>query len=234
MGSKPRPTAPVATLAKFSRPRLFNVQKRERLFRLLDERRAHPILWIAGPPGSGKSTLVASYVEARKLPGVWFQADPGDADPATFFHYLRTAAADLSPRRAKHAAALPVFTGDYAGDLPAFTRRFLREFFALFPAGALLADWASAPFDRPAGDLLGCLNAVAAGCGHGANCGECPVREAIRRATDGLRVERQPVAMHLVRGGSVQRVELRLTAAPVSRGGERLALVVLEPSEWVR
>jgi len=102
------------------------------------------------------------------------------------------------------------------------------------PAGALLADWASAPFDRPAGDLLGCLNAVAAGCGHGANCGECPVREAIRRATDGLRVERQPVAMHLVRGGSVQRVELRLTAAPVSRGGERLALVVLEPSEWVR
>ena len=80
----------LATLAKFSRPRLYNVQKRERLFQLLDERRAHPIIWIAGPPGSGKSTLVASYVEARKLPGVWFQADPGDADPATFFHYLRT------------------------------------------------------------------------------------------------------------------------------------------------
>ncbi len=133
-----RRAPPAPALAKFSRPRLYNVQKRERLFRLLDAHRTHPIIWIAGPPGSGKSTLVASYVEARKLPGIWFQADPGDADPATFFHYLRTAAADLSPRRAKHAAALPVFSAEYAGDLPAFTRRFLREFFALFPANAML------------------------------------------------------------------------------------------------
>ncbi|MEO8507348.1 MAG: BTAD domain-containing putative transcriptional regulator [Betaproteobacteria bacterium] len=130
------PSAP--TLAKFSRPRLYNVQKRERLFRLLDGHRGHPIIWIAGPPGSGKSTLVASYVEARKLPGVWFQADPGDADPATFFHYLRTAAADLPVRRAKDAAALPVFDVEYTGDLASFTRRFLREFFALFPPGSLL------------------------------------------------------------------------------------------------
>ena len=125
-------------LAKFSRPRLYNVQKRERLFALLDSRRTHPIIWIAGPPGSGKSTLVASYVEARKLPGIWFQADPGDADPATFFHYLRAAAADLPARQARDAAALPVFTADYASDLPAFTRRFLREFFALFAPGSVL------------------------------------------------------------------------------------------------
>ena len=91
---------PAPTLAKFSRPRLYNVQKRERLFKLLDERRSHPILWIAGPPGSGKSTLVASYVEARRVPGLWFQADPGDADPATFFHYLRVAATDVAGRKA--------------------------------------------------------------------------------------------------------------------------------------
>ena len=138
MARSVRRTEPAPALAKFSRPRLYNVQKRERLFRLLDEHRTHPIIWIAGPPGAGKSTLVASYVETRKLPGIWFQADQGDADPATFFHYLRTAAADLPVRRAKDAAALPVFTADYSGNLPAFTRRFLREFFALFPSGSLL------------------------------------------------------------------------------------------------
>ncbi|MFO1304176.1 MAG: BTAD domain-containing putative transcriptional regulator [Burkholderiales bacterium] len=138
MASKPRPTAPVATLAKFSRPRLFNVQKRERLFKLLDERRAHPIIWIAGPPGSGKSTLVASYIEARKAPGLWFQADPGDADPATFFHYVRVGVSEIPGRRSRDAASLPVFTAEYAGDLPGFSRRFMRELFALFPAGSIL------------------------------------------------------------------------------------------------
>ena len=133
-----RASPPAATLAKFSRPRLFNVQKRERLFKLIDERRAHPILWIAGPPGSGKSTLVASYIETRKAPGLWFQADPGDADPATFFHYVRVGVGEIPGRRSRDAAALPVFSAEYAGDLPAFSRRFMRELFALFPAGSIL------------------------------------------------------------------------------------------------
>ena len=139
MSKVSRRAAPaVATLAKFSRPRLYDVQKRERLFRLLDERRSHPIIWIAGPPGSGKSTLVASYIDARKIPGMWFQADPGDADPATFFHYVRLGASEIPGKRARDAASLPIFTAEYAGDLIAFTRRFMRELFALFPSGSAI------------------------------------------------------------------------------------------------
>ena len=163
----PRPAAP--PLAKFSRPRLYHVTRRERLFRALDAARAHPIVWIAGAPGAGKSTLVASYVEARKAPGIWFQADAGDADPGTFFHYLRIAAEDVAGRRAKAAAALPRYGAEYAHDLPAFTRRFLREFFALFPEDSMFVvdNFHEAPGDPawrvafaeglreiPAGDTL--------------------------------------------------------------------------------
>jgi ATP/maltotriose-dependent transcriptional regulator MalT/DNA-binding SARP family transcriptional activator len=131
-------SSPPITLAKFSRPRLYDVLRRERLFARLDKARAHPIVWIAGPPGAGKSTLIASYVEARKAPGIWFQADTGDADPGNFFHYLTLAASDVMRARSKALAGLPRYGPEYASDLPAFTRRFLRAFFALFPAQSIL------------------------------------------------------------------------------------------------
>ncbi|MEO5863085.1 MAG: hypothetical protein ABIQ03_11580, partial [Burkholderiales bacterium] len=71
------------------RPRLHAPIARTRLFRVLaSARREQPFIWVAGPPGAGKTTLIGSYLEARHSRYLWYQIDPGDSDPATFFFYL--------------------------------------------------------------------------------------------------------------------------------------------------
>ena len=118
------------TLAKLTRPKLYDALPRPRLFSLLDDAAKRPIVWICAPPGSGKTTLVASYLEARKLRHIWYQADIGDADPATFIHYMRTAAQQVA---GKAAAALPVFTPEPEQNLARFARAFFRDFFSALP-----------------------------------------------------------------------------------------------------
>lgn len=123
------------TLAKLSRPRLYDALPRERLFRMLDEKRKHPAIWISGPPGSGKTTLVGSYLEVAKLPSIWYQVDTGDADPATFFYYLGLAA--KASQRGK-SNPLPLFTSEYLSDLEGFSRRYFRDLFARLSADFIL------------------------------------------------------------------------------------------------
>lgn len=123
-------------LAKLTRPRLYRTLPRERLFQRLDEAREHQAVWIASSPGSGKTTLVSSYLESRKLNAVWYQIDSGDADPASFFYYLAMAVDRLS-----RTAHLPLLAPEYLSDLPGFTRRFFRELFHCLPRpGALIFD----------------------------------------------------------------------------------------------
>src|SRR5262245_50645645 len=119
-------------LAKTSRPELFGVVPRERLFRLLDQGRKHRAVWICAPPGSGKTTLVATYLDARNLPSLWYQADAGDADGASFFYYVGQAAQASSRKR----TPLPLFTPDCLSDLAGHARRYFRELFDRFPRGA--------------------------------------------------------------------------------------------------
>ncbi|MCL4801317.1 MAG: hypothetical protein KJ025_17120 [Burkholderiales bacterium] len=125
--------APSAPLAKLTRPRLYRVIRRERLFRLLDERRGHPAVWLAGAPGAGKSALVASYLDTRRIAAIWFNVDAGDGDPASFFHFLGLAAATFAGAKSPP----PPFDDDhFRRDEAGFTRRWFREFFARLQAGA--------------------------------------------------------------------------------------------------
>ncbi len=123
-------------LAKLTRPRLHGAVARDRLFVRLDEmREQRNAICVVGPPGAGKTTLVGSWLDARKLPGIWYQVDAGDADLASFFHYLGQAAASFS---AAGDYPLPALTPEYLEDIAGFTRRFFRNVFARLPALATL------------------------------------------------------------------------------------------------
>ncbi len=123
-------------LAKITRPVLAHVYTRQRLFGWLDEaRRAHPVIWVQAPPGSGKTTLVATYLSARKITPLWYQVDSGDSDIASFFYYIGHGARQVAPR---HRKSMPLLTPEYLQGLPAFTRNYFRELFSRLKAPAVV------------------------------------------------------------------------------------------------
>src|SRR4030067_462266 len=100
MGSAP-------PIAKVTLPVSSGYYPRQRLYCLLDKARKAPVLWITGPPGCGKTALVSSYIESRRLRCLWYKVDEADADLSTFFYYLGLAAAKAAPRKRKRQTILP-------------------------------------------------------------------------------------------------------------------------------
>ena len=129
------------------------VYDRKRLFDLLDRKRKYPVIWVSGPPGCGKTTMVTSYLEDKKFPCLWYQADEGDADPATFFYYLGLAAKKATPRKRK---PLPLLTPEYLPGLPTFTLRYFENLFHRLKAPSFLVfdNYQEVPVESPFHEVI--------------------------------------------------------------------------------
>ncbi len=112
--------------AKTTPPAIANAIRRETLFSRLDGSPGRTVAWISGPAGAGKTTLAASYVEARGYRSAWYQVDRDDEDVATFFHYLQHAVRDFhgAPFRAPPRDDLPLV------DVAALSRNCFRAIFS--------------------------------------------------------------------------------------------------------
>lgn len=135
-----------ASIAKITRPVLAGSSPRNRLFRLVDRARKRQVVWVSGPPGSGKTTLVSSYIAARRLPGLWYRLDEGDADPATFFHYLGLAARRAAPRIRR---PFPTLTHDQHPAVSVFAQRYFESLFPRLQSGSVIVfdDYQKVPGD---------------------------------------------------------------------------------------
>lgn len=125
-------------LAKLTAPTLPALVPRPRLLKLLDRARKRKLVWIEAIPGSGKTSLVASYLRARRQRCLWLSLDEADSDPATFLHYLRLAAEAARPLGKQ---PLPRLVPAYLPELPVFAQRFFAALYErLGSATAIVLD----------------------------------------------------------------------------------------------
>lgn len=120
--------------AKLICPQPVDAIARPRLYRSLDRLLRNPVTWIHAPAGAGKSTLVATYLEVRAVPVLFYEVDAGDADVNALFHYLRLGAEALAGKRLQ----LPTPRPGPPEAQRIFARRFFDALFAQLPRGTII------------------------------------------------------------------------------------------------
>jgi DNA-binding SARP family transcriptional activator len=109
-------------LNKILRPSLPDVVRRDRLFKILDDQKPYSITWVAGAAGSGKSTLIADYLQKKNKPHIWYRLDDGDNDLSSFYHYMSQALRNVGTK--KKNVPVPFLTTEYKTRAIEFSRRF--------------------------------------------------------------------------------------------------------------
>jgi LuxR family maltose regulon positive regulatory protein len=114
--------------AKIMRPSASRIIKRKRLFRRLDTSRNYPLVWVSGPAGCGKTTLVNSYIEDKEWVNLWYKIDGNDTDLSAFFSKM----AQGCKYNDQGKNNLPVFTSKNRKGIPEFSHNFFAALFNNF------------------------------------------------------------------------------------------------------
>lgn len=138
---------PVASI-KTAPPRHALALACPRLLERLDAACRRGLVWVMGPPGAGKTTLVGDYVATRDGTPLWYRMDGEDREPTTFFHYLSLAAQRAYPRA---RLPLPIPTRERQPDLATFSRRYFETLSARTQGPSLWVfdDFQEIPDDGP-------------------------------------------------------------------------------------
>ena len=119
-------------------PNYEHIFERERLFNLAEQKKMAEVIWINGPPGSGKTVFVASLLKKRQAAFLWYRIDSSENHFVDIFYFLTLAAQKNYPSK---KLKLPVFTAEYADDIENFARVFFRDLFSfLTEESAIVLD----------------------------------------------------------------------------------------------
>lgn len=125
----------ILDIVKINCPSAEGILSRNHLFECLDKYDSVPVTWLTAPAGSGKTSLVSSYLALRKPNFIWYQCDSGDRDIASFFYYLGLAAQKVQQ---PGESPLPLLTTEYQQDITKYSRNYFEKLYLRLETGSFI------------------------------------------------------------------------------------------------